>query len=291
MSLSCKASVVKQETIEQLKAFQLIKKRHFSSLKCLFFTLLLLLFVSQSPAKAGEPCLSPKQQLASVHDWGVVAKVIDGDTIHLQDGRKVRLIGINTPELGRRGEASQPYGKQAYKALVKLLRHQKKIGLSYDKDKTDRYKRVLAYITLVDGQSVEQSLLSQGLAHSIVVPPNDKYIQCYRHLERKARQSRLGLWQLSENQWIPASQLSAKAKGSRYVTGRVSAYSESKKSIFLKLTPKLSIRIAKKDKKFFSTVDLKDLMDKSVRVRGWLNTYKRRQSIHLRTAYDLQVID
>jgi len=260
----------------------MIKKRHFSFLKCLFFCLWV------SSAQASEYCLSAEQQLENVAEWGITAKIIDGDTIHLQDRRKVRFIGINTPEIGRKGKASQPFAKQAYRALVKLLKNNKKVGLSYDQDKKDRYKRLLAYVVLVDGQSVEQALLAQGLAYSIVIPPNAKHIDCYRAIEEEARKSRLGVWQLPENQWIEAHKLSSKSKGYRFVSGMVSAYSESKKSIYLKLTPKLSIRIAKKDLPYFSTIDFKSLQGKKLRVRGWVSRYKGRQSIHVRTAYDIE---
>lgn len=271
-----------------LLVLQTIEKRYFSFLKCLFFALFFTLCFTQ-PVIAGDNCLSARQQLAKVADWGVVSKIIDGDTLHLNDGRKIRLIGINTPELGRRGEASQPYGLQAYEALVELLKNHKKIGLSYDKDKKDRYKRLLAYVSLVDGRSVEQILLSKGLAHSIVVPPNDSRINCYRNIEKKARDAKLGLWKLSENQWLKASRLSLKSKGLRYVSGTVSDYSESKKSIYLKLSSKLSVRIAKKDRKYFSNMNLKGLIGKHIRVRGWVSTYKGRQSINVRTAYDLNL--
>lgn len=265
-----------------------LKKRHFSFLKSLFFGLFIAVFYI-SPAIATNTCLSPEQQLAEVDDWGIVAKIIDGDTIHLKDGRKIRLIGINTPELGRRGAASQAFGLQAYEALVQLLQGHNKVGLSYDKDKKDRYKRSLAYLVLPDGQSVERLLLSKGLAHSIVVPPNDRRIKCYRSIEKTARDKKLGLWRLPENQWFKSSRLSTKSKGLRYVSGTVSGYSESKKSFYLKLGSKLSIRIAKKDKKYFSTINLKKLVGRYIRVRGWVSTHKGRQSIYIRTAHDLQI--
>ena len=265
------------------------KRRRFSYLKCLFFVLFLNSFLI-SQALAGVPCLTPEQQLSSVDEWAIVSKIIDGDTLHLNDGRKIRLIGINTPELGRRGKASQPFARKAYHALSNLLKNSKKIGLSYDKDKKDPYKRLLAYITLTDGRSVERILLSKGLAHSIVVPPNDSRINCYRKTEKNARDASLGLWQLLENQWIKAGRLSAKSKGLRYVSGTVSAYSESKKSIYLKLNSKLSIRIAKKDRKYFSNISFNKLIGRHLQVRGWVSTYRGRQSIHVRTAYDLQII-
>ncbi len=273
---------------EILYALQAIPKRHFSYLKCLFFAVLSL-FLLITPVIADDVCLSPEQQLSGVDDWATVSKVIDGDTLHLQDGRKIRLIGINTPELGHHGKASQPFARKAYHALSNLLKNSNKIGLSYDKDKKDPYKRLLAYITLADGRSVERLLLSKGLAHSIVVPPNDSRINCYRKIEKIARDANLGLWKLPENQWLEASRLSAKSKGLRYVSGTVSAYSESKKSIYLKLSSKLSIRIAKKDRKYFSNISLRDLTGKQLRVRGWVSTFRGRQSIHVRTSHDLQI--
>ncbi|MCU7819712.1 MAG: thermonuclease family protein [gamma proteobacterium symbiont of Lucinoma myriamae] len=207
-----------------------------------------------STAWADAHCLTNKQQLAKVAEWARVAKVIDGDTVHLQNGRKIRLLGIDTPELGRQGKPSQPYARQAYKVLKTLLTYNKKIGLAYDQDKKDRYKRLLAYVNLDDGQSVEQLLLAKGLAHSIVVPPNDSRINCYRSIENSAKNTKLGIWNLPENQWLDAYKLPLKSKGFRYIRGTISGYSKSRKSIYLKLTPKLSIRIAKKDKLYFSNI-------------------------------------
>lgn len=272
-----------------LLVLQATEKRHFSSLKCLFFAVFFT-FLLINPVIADAACLSAKQQLADVDEWAVAAKIIDGDTIHLNDGRKIRIIGVNTPELGRRGEASRPFARKAYHALVNLLKNNKKIGLTYDKDKKDPYKRLLAYITLTDGQSVERILLAKGLAHSIVVPPNDSRINCYRSIEKTARDANLGLWKLSENQWLKASRLSPKSKGLRFISGTVLSYSESKKSIYLKLSSKLSIRIAKKDRKYFSNISLKGLTGKQLRVRGWVSSYNGRQSIHVRTSHDLHII-
>ncbi len=257
-------------------------------MKCLFLWYLLAI-VFLSTANADGLCLSEKQQLSNVNDWGYIDSIIDGDTVHLKDRRKVRFIGINTPELGHHGEASQPYGRQAYDALVQLLEGHNKIGLTYDKDKKDRYQRTLAYINLPDGRSVEQILLSKGLAHSIVVPPNDRRIKCYRSIESQARKANLGLWRLPENKWIKAAHLSKKSRGLRYVSGTVLAYSESKNSIYLKLSSKLSIHVAKKDKKYFPNFRLNELTGKALKVRGWVNTYRDRQLIHVRTAYDFEL--
>jgi len=268
------------------------QKKHFSYLKC-FFVLYSFLFSSLISnavlATADTACLSPGQHLNKIIEWGKVDRVVDGDTIHLDDKRKVRLIGINTPEIGYQGKPSKAFAQQARKALLKLLKGTKSIGLYYDKDKRDRYQRLLAYVILADGRSVQESLLAQGLAHSIVVPPNDQQIHCFRKIEDYARKSGAGLWQLTENQLWSARDLPKKAKGYHLVSGYISKYSESRKSIYLKLTEQLSIRIAKKDKPFFSNLNLKYLSGKKVTVRGWVNTYQRRQSIHVRSSFDLIV--
>lgn len=242
-----------------------------------------------SSVLASEPCLTDKQQLARIAEWVKVAHVVDGDTLHLQDGRKVRLIGINTPEIGRAGEPSQAFARQAYKTLIQLVKSGDTIGLSYDQDKYDRYKRLLAYVYLDDGRSVERVLLAKGLAHSIVVPPNDMHINCYRAIENKARRAKLGIWQLSEYQWFDAHKLPKKSKGLRFVSGKVSGYSESRKSIYLRLSPRLSIRIAKKDRHYFSDNQFRKLVGKAVSLRGWVSIYKGRQSIHLRSEHDLEL--
>jgi len=216
-----------------------------------------------------------------VDEWSSIKKVIDGDTIIVSDGRKVRVIGINTPEIGRDGLASEPFAMQALLELKSLLSHEQEIGLIYGKQKKDKYKRILAHISLPDGRNVASVLLKRGLAVSIVVPPNDRYLPCYRKVEQQARGEQRGLWQLPENQIITAGELSSRAKGYRFVSGTIRQYETSKKSIYLKLNKKLAIRISKKDLKYFKRIDLKKMKGSKVTVRGWVSTYKGRQSIHI----------
>ena len=263
-----------------------IIKKHFRFLKCFFFALTL---IYSSSANSAAHCLSKEQQLNSVKDWSEVSRIVDGDTIHLKNGRKIRFIGINTPEIGYKGKPSQPFSQQAKKSLQSLLQQNQKVGLYYDKERKDKYKRTLAYVILSDGQNVAEVLLKKGLAQSIVVPPNDQQINCFRQLEKQARQANSGIWQLAENQLISAAALPLKTKGYRLISGQISSYNESRKSIYLQLTNKLAIRIAKKDKRYFSNTNLKSIVGKKVLVRGWLNTYKGRQSIHLRSEHDLEI--
>jgi micrococcal nuclease len=269
-----------------------VQKRHFGFLKCLFLWVVWILIVFPSfSARVHAACLLPEARLAQVKEWVGVKKIVDGDTIHLKDGRKVRFIGVNTPEIGRRGEVSEPFSQQAYQFLKQLLSKQKTVGLSFDQEKKDRYGRILSHVTLKDGQSVEQLLLTQGLAHSILVPPNLQQADCFRQVEATASKLKLGVWQLPEMQSINAVDLSSKSQGYRFVLGTVSDYSESRKSVYLKLTSRLTVRIANKDLKHFLSLKLKTLVGKKIQARGWVNSYKGRQSIHVRSAYDIQAMN
>lgn len=269
------------------QAKSVLIKRHFSFLKCLFFAFYLF---NPVLSHADSLCLSPQQQLSKVIEWPIVSKIVDGDTIHLKDGRKVRFIGINTPEIGYKGKASQPFAQKAKKVLQQFLKENQKVGLYYDQEKKDRYKRLLAFAILKNGRDIAQILLQQGLAHSIVIPPNIQQLDCYRQLEKNARELKSGIWRLADKQLKTARNLDPKTKGYRFISGYILSYNESRKSIYLKLTDKLSIRIAKKDSLYFSSINLKSLPGKKVLVRGWINTYKGRQSIHLRSDHDLQIV-
>ncbi len=96
--------------------------------------------------------------------------------------------------------------------MQSLLQQNQNVGLYYDKERKDKYKRTLAYVILRNGQNVAEVLLKKGLAQSIVVPPNDQQINCFRQLENQARQARLGIWHLAENQLISADTLALKTK-------------------------------------------------------------------------------
>ncbi len=171
--------------------------------------------------------------------------------------------------------------------MGKLLKRNDKI--LKDIPMKDRYKRILAYVVLPDGESIEEYLLRQGLAVSIVVLLNDRNLSCYRTLEKQARKAGKGLWQLTEMQWFQASKLSAKAEGYRFVSGRGLAYNESRKYLYLKLSKNLSVQIARKDQKKFK--HLKFLVGKKIRVRGCIHRYKGKQNLRLMVRDNLELID
>jgi micrococcal nuclease len=124
--------------------------------------------------------------LAFSQETGKVQKVYDGDTVLLSDGRKVRYLGINSPEW------QEPFYLKA-KRLNELLVVGKDIRLEFDKERVDKYGRLLAYVYVGD-QMVNAKLIEDGFAHAFFIPPNRKYNALLLKLQADARERKLGMW-------------------------------------------------------------------------------------------------
>jgi len=135
-----------------------------------------------------------------------VRRVIDGDTIQLESGERVRLIGIDTPEkyesdkLYRDSQKSgedikviKELGERASQFTKKLV-DGKRVSLEFDLEKYDRYNRLLAYVYLKDGTFVNAEIVKQGYASLLTIPPNVKYADLFSKLYREARENKRGLW-------------------------------------------------------------------------------------------------
>ncbi len=131
-----------------------------------------------------------RRQAAS-SDWPRVERVIDGDTIVLDTGETVRLLGVNTPERG------QPFYEEA-KAFTESLTLGKAVRLEQDVVPVDRYNRVLAYVYLEDGTFVNVEIVRQGYGQVYVIPPNVAYADELRAAQQEAREAGRGLWRTSQ---------------------------------------------------------------------------------------------
>ena len=121
----------------------------------------------------------------------VVARVIDGDTIELESGERVRYLLVDTPELSGGGEC---YGLEAAEFNRSAVEG-KTVTLSYDTECTDDFDRLLAYVALLDGRLVNEVLLERGLACVLHIPPNgEDRVDEFRSIEAQARAGQNGLW-------------------------------------------------------------------------------------------------
>jgi micrococcal nuclease len=118
----------------------------------------------------------------------VVGRIADGDSFRCQDGLRVRLIGIDSPE-----SAQAPYGAAARDALRRLLKPGITVRLETDVAATDHYGRVLAYVWL-DSTLVNERMLRDGWAMLYTVPPNLKHVDRFRQTQNEARARGAGLW-------------------------------------------------------------------------------------------------
>ncbi len=126
---------------------------------------------------------------SSPPDTARVTRVIDGDTITIAGGYRVRYIGIDTPEVYPRVEA---FGIEAWQANRELVEG-KVVRLERDVTETDRYGRLLRYVW-VDNILVEAELVRMGLARAKAYPPDTKYQDYLEQMEAEARQAGRGMW-------------------------------------------------------------------------------------------------
>lgn len=133
------------------------------------------------------------QAAAEADKWYNVKWVDDGDTIVLMDGRHVRYIGINSPEIEHKDQKAEPYGYEA-KKFNKTLVLSKRVRLEFDTQKYDRYGRLLAYVFLNDGTFVNAKMIEEGCAHCLYIKPNTKYHERMLQSQREAMSAKKGIW-------------------------------------------------------------------------------------------------
>lgn len=128
-----------------------------------------------------------------------IKRVVDGDTLVLKGGERVRLIGIDTPETKDPRKPVQCFGKEASSFMSSLLPPGTVVHLVGDVEQRDVYDRLLAYVyRLPDGLFVNAELLGQGYAQVLTISPNVAHADEFVALARAARESGRGLWSACE---------------------------------------------------------------------------------------------
>lgn len=249
------------------------------------FALWLLLFASAAPAGADGTCVADRHD-----DRGTVDYVYDGDTLRLADGRKVRVIGINTPELGRDGAADEPLAVDARQAVRALARKGSEVTLRFGTERRDRYGRLLAHVYLPDGTSLGATLLDRGLATTLVVPPNTWNHRCYAEVEARAREQGRGVWALERYRPVDSRTL-GRAEGYRLVQGEVLRVGQSRSSVWLNLEGDVALRIPREDLKNFTGFDPRELAGRRVLAKGWLHLRKGELRMTVRHPAAMEITD
>jgi len=122
----------------------------------------------------------------------LVTKVVDGDTIEIEGGQRLRYIGIDTPETVDPREEVQCFGKEASNKNKELVEG-KKVRLEKDISETDKYSRLLRYVYIGD-ILVNEFLVREGYAKASSYPPDVKYQNKFNDAQSFAQSNSKGLW-------------------------------------------------------------------------------------------------
>lgn len=151
---------------------------------------------SVTPAKISGATSSASLGISGEGVW--VTRVIDGDTIEIEGGQRVRYIGIDTPETVDPRRPVGCFGKEASEENKRLIEG-KDILLVKDVSDTDKFGRLLryVYINMEDNKTifVNDHLVRQGYARASTYPPDVKFTDRFLQAEREARKDGRGLWQ------------------------------------------------------------------------------------------------
>jgi micrococcal nuclease len=146
-------------------------------------------------------------------------EIVDGDTAKFEiDGKveSVRFLLVDMPETSHPELGKQPLGPEAKVFVEKLLSEAKEVSLEWDVAKRDQYHRLLAHV-YVDGKSVQEIILKEGLARVGYIYESKKHLDAYRKAEKMAKSAKKGIWQcpgyvdgkgFNRDKWCGASSLS-----------------------------------------------------------------------------------
>ena len=209
-----------------------------------------------------------------------VKRVIDGDTLLLDDGTKVRLLGINTPEIQHGQQTDEAGGRLAKQWLTTQLTGQA-VRLETDNEKLDRYGRTLAHVFTSSNDHINVQLVQQGLAVVSLYPPNVNYAATLIAAQTIAETKHIGLWNDPAYAVKSIKQLNlANQKGWQRLTGIVQRVRQTRQYYYLGFSGDFSVRIHRSNAAFFP--DLKTYIGHTVEVRGLLNQQQNALSMLIR---------
>ncbi len=162
-----------------------VKFKRFSLVPTIFFIVIAVFYLAHDKYSfSKQNAAGPFVSVVSVADGDSVTVLID------RKEQKVRLIGIDAPELGQK-----PWGRNSKQYLEDILRASEwKVGLEYDVEKRDKYGRLLAYLRTTDGLIINLLMVKNGYAMLFTVPPNVRYVNELTAAQTEARNNKLGIW-------------------------------------------------------------------------------------------------
>ncbi len=211
---------------------------------------------------------------------GRVVDVVDGDTLFLDDGVQVRLVGIQAPKLplGRRNFKAWPLAEES-KKLLSTLTLGRMVKLSYGGRRLDRYGRALAHLHREDGVWVQERLLRRGMARVYSFRDNRAMVPEMLAAEAAARAAKAGIWGHGWYRIWQQEELHKGLDGFFLIEGTVLDAAKVRGRIYLNFGANwrqdFTITVAPRDRRVFekSGFDHAAMPGRRVRVRGWLKHF------------------
>lgn len=209
-----------------------------------------------------------------------VVKVYDGDTIVLDGGDKVRLLGINTPEVAGHRKSEEAGGEEA-KAWLRREIQGRRVRVEQDVSTRDKYQRLLAHVFREDGTHINLALVDAGLATTDIHPPNLKYVNLLVEAERRAERAQRGIWNLAEYQAkVVEFTRNRKLSGWQRLVGKPIAVEKGRGYWRLQFPDQFSVRIPEEHLSLFPP--LHTYLHQMIEARGWVSHRGDRYSVLVR---------
>ncbi len=196
--------------------------------------------------------------------------VYDGDTLVLENGERVRLLNINAPEISSRHRDGEQ-GGEAAKQWLKQQIGEAPLYLRFDKEKRDKYDRLLAHIFLEDERHLNAEMLKQGLAALTVHPPNLLYADKLQAAQQQAIDKKAGIWNGTAYPLKPAHTALSGSERRGWQRWQImpKQIKATRSQIWLMAGDRLSLRIKKDQLHLFKSPER--YLNKTLEVRGWLS--------------------
>lgn len=241
-------------------------------------SLFLLLLISAGAA-AKEPVI-PLPGGLTASETATVVEVVDGDTVVLNTGKEVRLVGLQAPKLplGRKGFKIWPLAPEAKAALERIALN-RKLRLHYGGRRTDRHRRILAHLEDVEtGRWIQGRMLADGMARVYTFQDNRAVTGPMLKLERRARTEGRGIWRNRYYRIRQADTAERDIGSFQLIEGRVRSVATPRNITYLNFgsdwRSDFTVMLRSRTRKALAKAGMavESLKGKRLRVRGWVKS-------------------
>lgn len=244
-------------------------------MRCIAILSVVLVAAMVVPARSDAPP-GPVPGL-EVDGAGRVVEIVDGDTVVLDDGTEVRLVGLQAPKLalGRRGFVEWPLADQSFDHLAEMVLG-RQISLAYGGRRIDRHGRALAHLVRDDGLWIQAAMLSSGMARVYSFEDNRTAVEEMLAAERQGRSAGRGIWAHPFYAIRAVEDTDRLLDSFQIVEGVVLDAAEVRRRVYLNFgtdwRDDFTVSIAPENVRAFRAAGMEplDLSGRRIRVRGWL---------------------